>query len=140
MGLQAHTVGGVVPAGAEIASIVLADVPLIFSVEIEPCQIDRVRSGQDTMIRFPNFNSFITPEVEGWVTTFSVDAVADPATGRRFFEAELALSSDADAALGGGELLPGMPVEAFIQTDSRTPASFLFKLIADYWVYALGEE
>ncbi len=140
LGLQAHTVGGVVPAGAEIASIVPVHVPLIFSVEIEPGQIDRVRSGQDAMIRFPNFNSFITPEVEGWVTTVSADAVADPATGRRFFLAELALSSDADAALGGGELLPGMPVEAFIQTDSRTPASFLLKPIADYWVYALREE
>lgn len=140
LGLQVHTVGGVVPAGAEVASIIPADVPLILSVEIDPGQVDRVQSGQDAMIRFPNFNARTTPEVEGLVTTVSADAVTDPATGRRFFIAEVKFAPGAQAALGEVELQPGMPVEAFIRTDARTPASFLLKPMADYWAYAMREE
>ena len=140
LGLQVHTVGGVVPASAEIASIIPADVPLILSVEIDPGQIDRVHAGQDAMIRFPNFNARTTPEVEGLVTTVSADAVTDPATGRRFFIGEVEFAPGAQAALGEVVLQPGMPVEAFIRTDARTPASFLLKPMADYWAYAMREE
>ncbi len=140
LGLQIHTIGGVVPSGAEIASIVPMDVPLIFTVEIDPTQIDQIYTGQEAMIRFPNFNATLTPEVEGRVTTVSADAVRDPANDRRFFVAELALVEGADVALGDNVLQPGMPVEAFISTDPRTPASFLLKPLADYWVYAMREE
>lgn len=140
LGLQVHTVGGVVPAGAEVASIIPADVPLILSVAIDPGQIDRVHAGQDAMIRFPNFNARTTPEVEGRVATVSADAVTDPATSRRFFMAEVEFAPGAQAALCEVTLQPGMPVEAFIRTDARTPASFLLKPMADYWAYAMREE
>ena len=140
LGLQVHTLGGVVPSGAEVASIVPMDVPLILTVEIDPGQIDRVHAGQDAMIRFPNFNARTTPEVAARVTTVSADAVMDPATGRRYFAAELALAEGAAEALGENALQPGLPVEAFIRTDARTPASFLLKPLADYWAYAMREE
>lgn len=140
LGLQVHTVGGVVPAGAEVASIIPADVPLILSIEIDPGQIDRVHAGQDAMIRFPNFNARTTPEVEGLVRTVSADAVTDPATGRRFFIGEVEFAPGAQDALGEVALQPGMPVEVFIRTDARTPASFLLKPMADYWAYAMREE
>lgn len=140
LGLRVHTVGGVVPAGAEIASIVPTDVPLVLSVEIDPGQIDRVSVGQEASIRFPNFNASTTPEVFGQVTTVSADAFSDQSTGRRFFVAELSLNEGAADLLGDVVLHPGMPVDAFIQTDVRTPASFLLKPVADYWAYAMREE
>ncbi|MBT9371343.1 hypothetical protein [Rhizobium sp. CSW-27] len=54
--------------------------------------------------------------------------------------AELALKPDSEKNLGDQSILPGMPVEAFIRTDARTPASFLLKPIAGYWAYAMREE
>ena len=140
LGLQVHTIGGVIPAGAEIATIVPTDMPLILTVEIDPRQIDRVHAGQDARIRFPNFNARTTPEVEGHVTAVSADSVTDPATGRRYFVAEMGLADGAQNALGDVILQPGMPVEAFIRTDARTPASFLLKPLADYWAYTMLEE
>ncbi|OOY18673.1 hypothetical protein BMI86_20005 [Thioclava sp. DLFJ5-1] len=140
LGLQVHTVGGVVPAGAEIASIVPANVPLVFSVEIDPRQIDRVHPGQEARIRFPNFNSRTTPEVDATVASISADAVANSATGRSFYLAELSLTPKGRDTLGQVELKPGMPVESFIRTDARSPASFLIKPVADYWAYAMREE
>lgn len=140
LGLQAHTVGGVIPAGQEIASIVPKGTPLILMVEIDPRQIDRVHQGQPARIRFPNFDQRTTPEVDGTVIAVSADAITEPATGRRFFRAELMLEPGAEAKLNGQLLHPGMPVEALIQTDTRSPASFLVKPLADYFVYAMREE
>lgn len=140
LGLQVHTVGGVIPAGAEVASIVPTDVPLVLTVEIDPRQIDRVHPGQDARIRFPNFNFMTTPEVDGQVIMVSADAIAEAQSGRRYFLAELSLPSNTETILGGNHILPGMPIEAFIRTDARTPASFLLKPLADYWAYAMREE
>lgn len=140
LGLSVHTIGGVVQAGREIAFVVPAETPLTLSVEIDPAQIDRVHTGQPAVIRFPLFNSRTTPEVSGHVTSVSADAMTDPATGRRMFLADLALAPDAVQSLGDVTLQPGMPVEAFLRTDARTPASFLFKPLADYWAYAFREE
>lgn len=81
-----------------------------------------------------------TPEVNGHVTTVSAGALADLASGRRLHVAELALAEGATEALGQVTLQPGMPVEALIETDSRTPASFLLKPLADYLAYAFREE
>ena len=140
LGLQIHTVGGVIPAGAEVASIVPTDVPLVLTVEIDPRQIDRVHIGQDARIRFPNFNARTTPEVDGRVIMVSADVIDEPQTGRQYFLAELSFPDDTETTLGGEPIIPGMPIEAFIRTDARTPASFLLKPFADYWAYALREE
>ena len=140
LGLQLHTIGGVVPAGGEIAAIVPSGAPLVLSVQLDPAQIDRVHAGQSATIRFPNFNARITTEVDGVVTTVSGDTITDTTTGRTFYTAELALVAGAETHLNGQTLVPGMPVEAFIRTDARSPASFLLKPLADYWTYAMREE
>jgi HlyD family type I secretion membrane fusion protein len=140
LGLQLHTIGGVVPAGGEIAAVVPSGAPLVLSVQLDPSQIDRVHAGQSATIRFPNFNARTTPEVDGLVTTVSGDTITDPITGRSFYTAELSLADGAEAHLKGQLLVPGMPVEAFIRTDARSPASFLLKPLADYWAYAMREE
>ncbi|MBZ4023555.1 hypothetical protein CKO11_13920 [Rhodobacter sp. TJ_12] len=137
LALQIHTIGGVVNPGSDIVSIVPRDTPLIFTVRIDPRQIDRVRPGLPASIRFPNFNSRITPSFSGYVSTVSADTVSDPQTGAAYYTAELELS---DASLAGFDLQPGMPLEAFIETGARSPASFLVKPFTDYLSYALRED
>ncbi|WP_018634189.1 HlyD family type I secretion periplasmic adaptor subunit [Neomegalonema perideroedes] len=140
--LRVHTVGGVIGAGAEAASIVPADAALILVAEISPADIDRVYAGQAATIRFPNFTARTTPEIEGTVKTVSADAMTNPATGARYFTVELTLSAEGRRFLeaDGRELVPGMPVEAYIRTGGRTPASFLLKPVEDYLSHALREE
>jgi len=36
-------------------------------------------------------------------------------------------------------LIPGMPVEAFLSTDARTPLEFLIRQLSDYFVRAFWE-
>ena len=139
-GLQVFTVGGVIAPGAEVASLVPSGAPLVISVEIDPMHIDQVRVGQEAVIRFPALNARTTPEIPATVHFVSADAALDAVTGRRLYGAELSINPDAMDLLGGVSLQPGMPVEAFVQTDARTPASFLLKPLADYWAYAMREE
>lgn len=138
--LRANTVGGVAPAGTELAYVVPDDVPLTLTVEVDPSEIDRVFVGQSATITFPNFDTNLTPELDGQVSRVSADALVDEATSRRYYTAELTLNDGFDAIIDGQELRPGMPVSAFLQTDARTPASFLLKPIRDYWQYAMREE
>ena len=140
LGLNVHTVGGVIAPGAEVASIIPNNTRLVFTVEIDPSQIDRVQSGLPARLRFPNFNALSTPEFGGVVETVSADALSEPTTGRRFYTAEITLLDTEATALGAITLQPGMPVEAYIQTGSRSPASFLLKPLTDYWAYAMREE
>lgn len=140
LGLRAHTVGGVIGSGMEVASIVPAEVALVVLVEIDPAKMDQVQVGQGASLRFPNFNARTTPEIPGSVATVSADAMTDPNTGRRYFTAELAISPEGRKAMGVQTLAPGMPVEAFIRTDYRTPASFLLKPVTDYLSHAMLEE
>ncbi len=43
------------------------------------------------------------------------------------------------ARLGGVQVVPGMPVDAFIQTGDRTPLSYLLKPFTDYFRGAFRE-
>ncbi|MBW0157087.1 HlyD family type I secretion periplasmic adaptor subunit [Sedimentimonas flavescens] len=138
--LKVHTIGGVIAPGSDIATIVPADTPLIFVLRIDPRQVDRLQPGQGALVRFPNFDSRTTPSFSGVLRSLSADTVLDAQSGVAFYTAELTIAEESRAALDGFGLQPGMPLEAFIQTSARTPASFLLKPIADYMSYALREE
>ncbi len=140
LAMKTFTIGGVIPAGSEVAGIVPVDVPLIVVVDIDPLHIDQVHVGQDVIVRFPNFNARVTPQVAGRISTVSPDTVADPATARRFYLAEVTLIPTSETRPILAQLSAGMPVEAVARTAARSPMSFLLKPIMDYWTYAMREE
>jgi HlyD family type I secretion membrane fusion protein len=139
-GLKVFTVGGVVAAGSEVAAIVPAGSDLNLAVRVDPLQIDRISAGQKAVVRFPNFNAHTTPELPGVLHTISADVLADATTGQPYYLAEVRLEPGALELLGGQALMPGMPVEAFIQTGARSPLSFMVKPFTDYFDHAMREE
>jgi HlyD family secretion protein len=76
--------------------------------------------------------------IEGRVTAVSADALLDPVTRSFYYFVEVVLSQDELRKLGH-ELIPGMPVEAFLATDGRSPASYAVKPIADYFARAFRD-
>ena len=139
-GMKIFTIGGVVPAGGEIAAIIPDDAKLVFSVRVEPTQVDRLVIGEPVIVRFPSFNSHTTPELDGELRYISADVLSDPNTGVSYYTAEVVLKPGALEKLGNKTLLPGMPVETFIQTGARSPLSFMIKPFTDYIDYAFREE
>lgn len=101
--------------------------------------MDQLHIGQPVALRFPAFNQRETPEIDGRVTTVSADTFTDENTGQVFYRAEVVPEDDQIERLNGQALLPGMPVEAMIKTDERTPLSYLVKPMADYFNRAFRE-
>jgi HlyD family secretion protein len=76
--------------------------------------------------------------VEGRVTAISADAVLDSVTNSFYYFVDVVLSEDELRKLGH-DLIPGMPVEAFLTTTGRSPASYAIKPISDYFARAFRD-
>ena len=122
-----HTIGGVVAPGEQIMLIVPDNDVLAVEVKISPRDSEHVYVGQSTFIRFAALNQRTTPEIEGNVTLVSADLTQDPRTGASHYTVRVALKPDQVTRLGGAKLVPGMPVDVFIQTPSRTALAYLIE-------------
>jgi membrane fusion protein, type I secretion system len=89
-------------------------------VKVQPQDIDQVRLGQTAVLRFPAFNQRTTPELNGEVNRVSADVAEDQKTGARYYTVRIAIPASEIERLKGLKILPGMPVESFIQTSPRT--------------------
>jgi HlyD family secretion protein len=129
--LAVHTVGGVINAGEAIMLIVPAGDVLTVEARIAPHEIDQIRVGQNAVLRFSTFNQRTTPELTGKVGRVSPDITQDQKSGMTFYTVRITLPDSEIARLSDNKLVPGMPVEAFIQTGERTALSYLVKPISD---------
>jgi HlyD family secretion protein len=102
--------------------------------------IDQVEAGQTSVLRFPAFNQRTTPELAGTVTRVAADLTREAQSGQTFYLARIKVDEAALAALGNLKLVPGMPVEAFIETGERTALSYLVKPFTDQVARAFREE
>jgi HlyD family secretion protein len=73
------------------------------------------------------------------VTRVSADTTTDQRTGQSYYTIRVALPADAAVQLGEVKLMPGMPVEAFVQTGERTVISYLMKPLRDQFMRAFRE-
>ena len=129
--LSVHTVGGVIKAGEEVMLIVPAHDSLAVEVKVQPQEIDQIRLGATAHLRFTAFNQRVTPELNGEVSRISADISRDEKSGQNFYTVRIRIQDDELARLGNVKLVPGMPVDAYIQTTSRTMMSYLMRPMAD---------
>jgi membrane fusion protein, type I secretion system len=138
--LAVHTVGGVITAGDPIMLIVPEADNLSVEAKVNPQDIDQLQLNQKAMLRFTAFNARTTPEIEGIVTRISADTSTDQRTGQSYYTVRIGMAADQVERLGDVKLLPGMPVEAFVQTGDRTMLSYLMKPLHDQFVRAFREK
>ncbi len=138
--LAIHTVGGVIQPGQEVLTIVPSDAALVLEARVDPASVDQIHEGQTASVRLTSFNQRTTPELTGRVVNVSADLVADTRGETFHYLARIALARDEVARLGDKALIPGMPAEVFIQSQSRSVASYLIKPLSDQWEKALREE
>jgi HlyD family secretion protein len=113
---------------------------LAVEIKINPQEIDQLQIGQKAMLRFTNFNQRTTPEIFGTITRISADTSTDQRTGASYYTVRIALVPDELAKLGDVKLVPGMPVETFVQTGERTVISYLAKPLYDQMKRAFREK
>ena len=119
--------------------VIPQDQPLIVSARVEAIHIDQIHVGQTATLRFSAFNQRKTPEISGTVISVSADVLQDEVTGQTFYQVEVIPLADELPKLEDQVLLPGMPVEAYLKTDERTPISYLTKPFTDYFSRSFRE-
>jgi HlyD family secretion protein len=134
-----HTVGGVITAGDAIMLIVPQADDLQVEAKVNPQDIDKLQVGQKTLLRLSAFNQRTTPELNGVVTRVSPDTTVDQRTGQSYYTIRVSMPAEEIARLGEVKLIPGMPVEAFVQTGDRTLLSYLIKPLSDQLMRAFRE-
>ena len=137
--LAFHTIGAVVPPGETIMQIVPRDDLLVIDAEVAPSDIDQLYLGQEAMIRFPGLDNRTTPRLAARVERIAADQTLDEATNVAFYKIRLRIPKEELAKLDGQTLVPGMPVETFVTTGSRTVLAYLTKPIVDQIAHAMKE-
>ncbi|MCA1431664.1 HlyD family type I secretion periplasmic adaptor subunit [Bradyrhizobium sp. BRP20] len=135
-----HTIGGVVTAGDTLMLIVPQTDDLQVEAKVNPVDIDKLQIGQKTLLRLSAFNQRTTPELNGVVSRVSPDVTTDQRTGQGYYTIRVSMPPEEIARLGDVKMIPGMPVEAFVQTGDRTMLSYLMKPLHDQLMRAFREK
>jgi len=135
-----HTVGGVITAGDTVMLIVPQSDDLQVEAKVSPQDIDKLQVGQKTLLRLSAFNQRTTPELNGTVSRVSPDVTTEQRTGQSYYTIRVSMPPEEIARLGEAKLIPGMPVEAFVQTGERTVISYLMKPLHDQFMRAFREK
>ncbi len=127
--MKYHTVGGVIAPGEPVMDIIPQNEQLEIEVQIQPADIDVVTTGLDTRIIFSAYKTRSMPELSGKVVRVSADVLAtEELQPAPYYKARVAVNDEELEDLKNSvRLYPGMPVEVFIVTGSR---SFLGYMLA----------
>lgn len=137
--LAMHTLGGVAGPGETLMLIVPKEDLLVVEARVQPTNIDQLSPDQPSTLRFPNFDQRTTPELNARLLTISADLSLDEVSGLRYYTVRFIIPEAELAKLNGKRLVPGMPVEVFIKTGSRSVLSYLVKPVRDQFAHALKE-
>jgi HlyD family secretion protein len=137
--LAVHTVGGVVGPGEVIMGIIPMEENRTIEVRVAPTDIDQVAPDLAVVLRFPAFNQRTTPEITGTLSRVAADVSHEAETGATYYTARVEVPDKELSKLGDVKLIAGMPVEAYIQTGTRSTLSFLTKPVTDQIARAFKE-
>lgn len=126
-------VRSVLVAAKPLMMVVPENDRLVVGVRVQAADIDHVHMGQEASLKFKAFSGRDIPIILGAVETISADVFSDPVTKKFYYEVRVALDPDEQAKLGDKDLIPGMPVEAFLTTQSRTPLNYVMRPLAAYF-------
>lgn len=128
--LAVTTLGGVIGSAERLLTIVPDDADLSIEFKVAINDIDQILPGQEVKLRFSAFDQRTTPEIPAVVSRISAAATSDPQSGQSYYTAEASVTGDL-SVLGDRGLIPGMPVEVFVQTQEQVAIAYFVKPFTD---------
>tara|TARA_R100000988_G_C4002578_1_gene170113 strand:+ start:532 stop:1887 length:1356 start_codon:yes stop_codon:yes gene_type:complete len=126
-GLQFTTIGGVIAPAQVVMELVPIDDVLIAETRISTEDIGHVHLGQPVTVKVSAFDFIRYGGIQGELVSISASTFVDE-EGRPYYKGKVALEAD---AVGEGataqKIIPGMTVQADIQTGERTLLQYLLK-------------
>jgi HlyD family secretion protein len=132
VGLQAHTVGGVIRPGEPVMDIVPEGQDLIVEAQVRPEDADDLHAGLAGEVRITAFTGRGLPLLRGEVQQVSADRFTDERTGRPYFLARMAVSQSelqrlSRATNDRARLRPGLPAQIMVPTRKRTALQYFLE-------------
>ncbi|OSQ46819.1 HlyD family type I secretion periplasmic adaptor subunit [Thalassospira alkalitolerans] len=126
-GLQFTTIGGVIAPAQVVMELVPTDDVLVAETRISTEDIGHVHLGQPVTVKVSAFDYIRYGSISGELVSISASTFVDE-DGRPYYKGRVALDSD---LVGDGAraqpIIPGMTVQADIQTGERTLLQYLLK-------------
>ncbi|MCG7362331.1 HlyD family type I secretion periplasmic adaptor subunit [Roseomonas sp. ACRSG] len=132
--------GAVVRAGEPVMELVPSHDRLVAEVQLSPSDIDVVYPGLQAEIRLPAFKQRLVPFLHGHVTYVASDVTMDDRTRASHYRVQVTVDEEQLARLKDVELRAGMPVEAQIQTGSRSFFRYIAQPVFDSFHRAFREQ
>ena len=141
--LSVYTVGGVIAPGETVMQIVPRADELVVEAKVSPQDIDQIAIGTAAVLHLHAGNQRTMPDLGARVTMISADLTREQGpggqTGPSYFLVRMALEADVASKLGDLRIIPGMMVDAFIQTYARTPLQYLAKPLQEHMARTFRE-
>lgn len=143
VGLEIHTIGGVVRSGERIMDIVPEGDLLVVDARLPINLIDKVRIGQlaDMHINIV-MPGGAYPVIEGKLTKISADRITDPRTGEPYYAAIIEITPQGEQELRKYKVTPqpGMPTDVVIKTGERTLLNYLLRPLLSRMNFGFREQ
>lgn len=127
VGLNSRDLSAVLAPRETLLEIVPLQDRLVIEATLKPTDRQEVYVGQTARVRVLALNIRRIPMLDAKVVAVAADALNDPKTGVASYMAELELGTTTQTAYYLSSLLPGMPVEVFVETGERTFAEYLLQ-------------
>lgn len=130
VGLEIHTLGGVIRGGDRIMDIVPQTDQLVIEAQVLPHLIDKVLIGMPADIRLSTITaSTTTPVIEGTLITISADRLTDQRSGQPYYLGRIEVTKEGllELARHHVQLQPGMPADVIFKSGERTLLDYLVR-------------
>ena len=130
VGLEAHTVGGVVRPGDRIMDIVPEGDALVVEAQLPVNLIDKVHVGQLANVHLQIVMAGgRQPAIEGKLVQVSADRLTDQRTGAPYYTARIQITPTGEVELAKHKITPqaGMQTDVVIITGERTVLQYLLR-------------
>lgn len=138
--MKVSTIGGVIAPGQTVLQIIPSDEALEFEMQLAAVSIDRVHTGQKARLRFSALDPRRTPDIFGQVSLISPTSITDEKTGQSFYRLRITVPPEQLERLDGQTLVPGMPVEGYLETGLRSAMDYLIQPLANHLDRAFREK
>tara|TARA_R110000868_G_scaffold17070_5_gene75402 strand:- start:1351 stop:2733 length:1383 start_codon:yes stop_codon:yes gene_type:complete len=127
--VNVNTLGGVLQAGQEVASIIPFDDDLVAEVRIPPQYIGRIKPGQKVLVNVSAFDFARFGTIDGTLNHISAMTFKDD-RGARYYKGRISLNRNHfGLEPTDNNILPGMTVTANVITGEKTLLEYLLKPI-----------
>lgn len=128
-GLTVHTLGAVVESGKVIMEIVPVDEELLVEILLSPADVGNIKIGQSVKVKVSAFDFSRYGSISGKIENISASTFQNN-EGQFFYKGRVRLDQN---HVGGDSktnlILPGMTVQADINTGTKTVLQYLLKPI-----------